>query len=571
MIKKIFLFILILIWVTPCFCYASDDITVSAEPFEYKVPAISDGDGGFSVRGIFYTDSSLYFISDSKSFDGKYALISADVNGVLLNNLDFLNYYSEYSDLVYYGMNGKYAVYDISNRNSVCELGSVFGLSYGGRFGEDGGFFTLTDGKLHFVGNNGKVGTAVDIDYDKYKNSGYYVSTWDYLGNGNFKLVLHTGCEPYIKTIGILNSSGEVLVYADSVDVLYDNYYIIKNYGKYGIVDKNGKEIAPCIYNNFTSVKSSLYDSLKKDAVSTYTDGMIFFAGFNYGIVNPKNRVDMSLDNRYTHYYFGNSEDIFVLCLATNSSDPGLYGCIDGQGEVVIPFEYSYISDFTDGIAVAKKDGKYGYIDVSGKAVIPFMYSDAEPFLNGEAYVSDMDGNRFKIDMNNEVVSESDVTFVPEYRLTENVDTNSSDYYTGEIEITSSGKTADISSLKLLPFVLGSSGEYVMAFSTDFGNMYRLNITDTSPHTKTTVKSDGENASANITLINSESTSAVIFVTYKDERISERFLLKSTDDLTDISFDSDCDKIKVMVWDDTENISPLMYSETIPKSRWILN
>lgn len=552
-------------------CFA-DDVTVTKEPYRYTASAKTDEYGNISIRGIFAFDSALYYTDRSGSFKNKYALVNADTGEILLNNLDFLNYYSEYSDLVYYGVDGKYGVYDIKNDRHICSLKSVFGLSYGGRFSEDGGFFTLTDGKLHYVKNDGRVGMAADIDYDKYEAEGQKLSTWDYLGNNNFKLVLHSDKNCYDKTVGIINSSGKVLLYADSVEVLYDDYYIIKRNQKYGVADKDGNEIVPCIYDKAESTKEYLTDYSKYNSVLTYNGGFVFsLSGKKYAAVNPGNKIVMEIEDNYTPYYLGTSGDLSVLCLAANSSDPGIYGATDKDGNVVIPFEYEYLGSFSEGLAAAKKDGKYGFIDKSGNVIIPFMYEGAGSFENGKAYVWDENYRGMEINRQNEVVSDVDESFVPKYRLTSKIDPDASSYYEGGIEITSSGKVVDISNLNVWPVVLGTRGEYVLAFSPDFTSMYRLNITDNSPHTESTVKLNGNSINVDISLIGFDASLTVVIGTYKGKTLVEHKTLKSTDSLKNIQFGSNCDTVKVIVWDSAENMSPLMYSESVPKSQWTDN
>lgn len=51
-----------------------------------------------------------------------------------------------------------------------------------------------------------------------------------------------------------------------------------------------------------------------------------------------------------------------------------LWGYIDTNGDLVIPFEYEEARDFDGGIAAVMKNGKYGCIDRQGKVLVPFSY-----------------------------------------------------------------------------------------------------------------------------------------------------------------------------------------------------
>ena len=50
------------------------------------------------------------------------------------------------------------------------------------------------------------------------------------------------------------------------------------------------------------------------------------------------------------------------------------YGAVNYKAQVVVPFEYDYISEFSEGLAVVEKTKKFGLVDINGKMVIPVMY-----------------------------------------------------------------------------------------------------------------------------------------------------------------------------------------------------
>ncbi len=53
----------------------------------------------------------------------------------------------------------------------------------------------------------------------------------------------------------------------------------------------------------------------------------------------------------------------------------GYWGFINEAGNVEIDFDYEYVTDFHDGIAIAKKRGRWGVINPQNEVVIPFEYS----------------------------------------------------------------------------------------------------------------------------------------------------------------------------------------------------
>ncbi len=53
----------------------------------------------------------------------------------------------------------------------------------------------------------------------------------------------------------------------------------------------------------------------------------------------------------------------------------GKWGYIDGEGRVVLPFQYKWASDFAEGRAVVvAPSGTYALIDKTGREILPAMY-----------------------------------------------------------------------------------------------------------------------------------------------------------------------------------------------------
>ncbi len=65
----------------------------------------------------------------------------------------------------------------------------------------------------------------------------------------------------------------------------------------------------------------------------------------------------------------------------------GQYGFMSREGEIMIEAEYSFASNFRNGLAVVVCDNKYGYIDKSGELVIDCVFDEAQDFDQGRAIV----------------------------------------------------------------------------------------------------------------------------------------------------------------------------------------
>ncbi len=80
--------------------------------------------------------------------------------------------------------------------------------------------------------------------------------------------------------------------------------------------------------------------------------------------------------------------------MAAVQNSKGLWGYIDGSGEIVIPCEWEEAGEFKDGMASVRKDRKYGCINTSGQLVIACEWDGHSQisFSEGLAPVQNNDG-----------------------------------------------------------------------------------------------------------------------------------------------------------------------------------
>jgi hypothetical protein len=72
---------------------------------------------------------------------------------------------------------------------------------------------------------------------------------------------------------------------------------------------------------------------------------------------------------------------------ATRDEETGLYGFIDRDNRVIIPFEYDFVGSFADGRAAVCLQGKCGFIDTTGDVAIAIQYDYVGNFEGGLAIV----------------------------------------------------------------------------------------------------------------------------------------------------------------------------------------
>ena len=63
------------------------------------------------------------------------------------------------------------------------------------------------------------------------------------------------------------------------------------------------------------------------------------------------------------------------------------WGFIDQTGKVVIPVQFEFALDFSEGLASVTFGGKAGFIDKTGKMVIPAQFEGAAPSTNNELWL----------------------------------------------------------------------------------------------------------------------------------------------------------------------------------------
>jgi tetratricopeptide (TPR) repeat protein len=183
----------------------------------------------------------------------------------------------------------------------------------------------------------------------------------------------------------------------DCVGSFHDGLAHVEIYGKYGFIDKTGKEIIPLIYDDAYSFSEGLavvklnskwgfIDTTGKEVVPLKYD---WAGSFSEGLAS------VNLNGKWGYIDKTGKEVIPLKYDWVGSFSEGLvwvklngkYGYIDKSGKEVIPLKYDVAGIFSEGLARVKLNGKYGYIDKSGKAVIPLKYDDACFFSEGLACV----------------------------------------------------------------------------------------------------------------------------------------------------------------------------------------
>lgn len=217
-----------------------------------------------------------------------------------------------------------------------------------------------------------------------------------------------------------------------------EGFAVVKNYERFGMIDRNGKERIPCKYLNISpmtdghcfafDVESELAAMFDKKAkrltdfkyseIQYYSEGLYvvrtgnqvtfldlkgheqfgmfeevsgFFEGYSmvkrdgkYGIINRKGKTILPIE--YDNSGWRSMEYIFSENLAMVEKNER-YGFVNKRGEIVVPLIYESAQHCTEGLIPVQKDGMWGFIDKEGNTVCPFLFSSASYFTWGRAEV----------------------------------------------------------------------------------------------------------------------------------------------------------------------------------------
>jgi hypothetical protein len=176
--------------------------------------------------------------------------------------------------------------------------------------------------------------------------------------------------------------------------------YPFKKNNLYGLINANGREITPAIYQY----------------VDHFSEGLIGvheLKTFRLYFVRKKTRSVFSYIDALGQTII---QDLNIISGAPFSEDLAYvrfkkedkYGFINKEGQIVIPptIESQFCLGFSGGLAGLEINEKFGFINKSMEEVIPFKYDWVNPFQDGYSIVKtrskksfiDKEGNKLKTD-----------------------------------------------------------------------------------------------------------------------------------------------------------------------------
>ena len=355
-------------------------------------------------EGLAGNESGEYIVKKNS----KYGVIDKDLNIIIPFEYDDIYGFSE--GLASVIKNGKLGFIDKANRLIIPYEYDCPDLSFSGApYFSEGLVAIKKDGKWGYINKSNKVvipfiydiaddfhgGLAIvtndDVDHQCIDMTGKIIQpSWcEYVNDGIYRTSNEYGQEFVLfNKYGIIgkfdtswNNAG--VEYYDGEK--FDGYLFVGRNNKSGVIDYNGKEIIPIIYELINHCDYPNHQFIIAKSGSSKT---LFDTSGNM-IVSPDYEIKSSAESIVKvrkddlYGYIDKSGKIVSPCIYDEAEDfhngfaivckGGLWGVIDKSGKETIPCKYQGVSFFYDGLAFVNKDGKWGFVDLNGKSTFDYQ------------------------------------------------------------------------------------------------------------------------------------------------------------------------------------------------------
>lgn len=168
----------------------------------------------------------------------------------------------------------------------------------------------------------------------------------------------------------------------DYIEYIYDNFFIVYEKEKYGVIDENGNYIIKPKYNFLFKIENSkMLQGIIENTNTTeiLSNNKIIMSMKNSKVNIHKDYIQIISDNKLSYLdYEGNIvENSKILPSKLFSiNENGKFGFKNSEGKIVIQPQYDLVTEFNKyGFAGIKKNGKWGCVNLNGEIVVEPTYT----------------------------------------------------------------------------------------------------------------------------------------------------------------------------------------------------
>ncbi|MBQ9639248.1 MAG: WG repeat-containing protein [Bacteroidales bacterium] len=204
---------------------------------------------------------------------------------------------------------------------------------------------------------------------------------------------------------GFIDKEGQLLMLPqyEYCNPFIEGYAVVKMYGRFGVIDHQGKEVLPVKYDwvmNVTAGRCFAY--VDGEGIAMFDNRFRRITPFRYSEVVGfgDDFFTVRRDSVYTYLDrrgrepFGVFDKAYVFAEGCARVERGgKVGVIDTRGHEVLPIAYQcsnrYPGEYMmiEGRVLIEREGRFGFVDKQGREVVPCIYQGAFSFSEGLAPV----------------------------------------------------------------------------------------------------------------------------------------------------------------------------------------
>lgn len=339
-------------------------------------------------KDIFTRDQSTFFKNGAALVlkNGKYEFLNEKIKPAFVNNkFDSASVFDAFKNAIV-KRNGKYGMIKPSGEFKV-PFKFDFIEPYDTAHGNYSEYYNARKGKIYsfFNKNLKKIGESYEPIYNNFSTDNPQISFKNLKGK-----------------YGVVDWQGNEkipFVYDEALDFKRSKNSIAKKNGKFGVISYQNKEIFPFIYDEINeldeveNLKNTYLLSNKKEDKIVNINGKTFLSGYQmihpifydhskfivkknnkFGIADLQNKILLPIvfDEISDWVEYG-PEDRHIV------KRNGKYGMVEYKTfKEKIPAIYDFVFTARDKVFVGK-DEKYGIIDLNNKIICPLIYDEIKP------------------------------------------------------------------------------------------------------------------------------------------------------------------------------------------------